>query len=387
MKVDKIEEKQTKSKKNFKFNIRHIYFLVILLIISLHIIKNSVDLWVGILAIVILILFEYVSLVINKNREAKDLKEYIEDLNIITKNTIVNSPIPLLIAETDGQILWKSDKFKNAFDDRISLNKIENLIYDIKEEIEETEDKLDIEKEIVIKGGNYKVYCQYTRGKRRDLKKQKEYVLTLQFIDVTNEESLKKELEEKKIVFGIIQIDNYSEIIDKLSAAEKPRILSEIEKEIYEWAEDLKAVAIKVSTQEFYILFEKEKLEFLKLDKFSILEKIKNIRNDENLVTTISIAIASDGKSLIDTFISTKELMEVVLGRGGDQAGILEDKEYRFFGGRTKEIEKLNEVKARIISKQITDRAKLASNIIIMGHTNIDIDALRFSYRVTSINK
>lgn len=387
MKVDKIEEKQTKSKKNFKFNIRHIYFLVILLIISLHIIKNSVDLWVGILAIVILILFEYVSLVINKNREAKDLKEYIEDLNIITKNTIVNSPIPLLIAETDGQILWKSDKFKNAFDDRISLNKIENLIYDIKEEIEETEDKLDIEKEIVIKGGNYKVYCQYTRGKRRDLKKQKEYVLTLQFIDVTNEESLKKELEEKKIVFGIIQIDNYSEIIDKLSAAEKPRILSEIEKEIYEWAEDLKAVAIKVSTQEFYILFEKEKLEFLKLDKFSILEKIKNIRNDENLVTTISIAIASDGKSLIDTFISTKELMEVVLGRGGDQAGILEDKEYRFFGGRTKEIEKLNEVKARIISKQITDRAKLASNIIIMGHINIDIDALRFSYRVTSINK
>lgn len=387
MKVDKIEEKQTKSKKNFKFNIRHIYFLVILLIISLHIIKNSVDLWVGILAIVILILFEYVSLVINKNREAKDLKEYIEDLNIITKNTIVNSPIPLLIAETDGQILWKSDKFKNAFDDRISLNKIENLIYDIKEEIEETEDKLDIEKEIVIKGGNYKVYCQYTRGKRRDLKKQKEYVLTLQFIDVTNKESLKKELEEKKIVFGIIQIDNYSEIIDKLSAAEKPRILSEIEKEIYEWAEDLKAVAIKVSTQEFYILFEKEKLEFLKLDKFSILEKIKNIRNDENLVTTISIAIASDGKSLIDTFISTKELMEVVLGRGGDQAGILEDKEYRFFGGRTKEIEKLNEVKARIISKQITDRAKLASNIIIMGHTNIDIDALRFSYRVTSINK
>ena len=68
--------------------------------------------------------------------------------------------------------------------------------------------------------------------------------------------------------------------------------------------------------------------------------------------------------------------MDVILGRGGDQAGLKINGEYKFFGGKTKEVEKLNKVKARVVSKQISDKAKISSNVIVMGHSNIDIDAI-----------
>ena len=42
--------------------------------------------------------------------------------------------------------------------------------------------------------------------------------------------------------------------------------------------------------------------------------------------------------------------MDIVLGRGGDQAVVKENGKYTFFGGRTEEVEKRTKVKAfRII--------------------------------------
>ena len=42
--------------------------------------------------------------------------------------------------------------------------------------------------------------------------------------------------------------------------------------------------------------------------------------------------------------------MDVILGRGGDQAVIREDGKYQFFGGKAEEVEKRTKVKARIVA-------------------------------------
>ena len=68
--------------------------------------------------------------------------------------------------------------------------------------------------------------------------------------------------------------------------------------------------------------------------------------------------------------------MDVVLGRGGDQAAIRENGKYDFFGGRAEEVEKRTKVKARIVAHALEELIKENEKVLIMGHTNPDIDAL-----------
>ena len=50
--------------------------------------------------------------------------------------------------------------------------------------------------------------------------------------------------------------------------------------------------------------------------------------------------------------------MDIVLGRGGDQAVIRENEIYKFFGGRAQEVEKRTKVKARIVAHALENLIK-----------------------------
>ena len=52
------------------------------------------------------------------------------------------------------------------------------------------------------------------------------------------------------------------------------------------------------------------------------------------------IAITEDGEGNLEKYKSAKAVIDIALGRGGDQAIIKQDGRYYFFGGRTQELEK-----------------------------------------------
>ncbi len=79
--------------------------------------------------------------------------------------------------------------------------------------------------------------------------------------------------------------------------------------------------------------------------------------------------------------------MDVVLGRGGDQAVIRENDIYKFFGGRTQEVEKRTKVKARVVAHALENLIKDSSKVMIMGHTNPDIDSMGSSVGLYRIAK
>jgi len=68
--------------------------------------------------------------------------------------------------------------------------------------------------------------------------------------------------------------------------------------------------------------------------------------------------------------------LDIVLGRGGDQAVVRENEKYYFFGGRTQELEKRTKVKARIVSHALEELITNAKDVIITGHNNPDIDCM-----------
>ena len=75
-----------------------------------------------ILAVLYIILIA--ATIINNKRRKSELSEQLKDLtfnvNNTAKTTLINSPFPLIIIETNGNIIWRSEKFNNEFKD---LNK------------------------------------------------------------------------------------------------------------------------------------------------------------------------------------------------------------------------------------------------------------------------
>ena len=76
-------------------------------------------------------------------------------------------------------------------------------------------------------------------------KNQKEYMAILYFINETEKIKLQKEYNDSKSCVGIIMIDNYEENMQMLDSEEKAQYIAEIDKAIYEWANETNGILIK----------------------------------------------------------------------------------------------------------------------------------------------
>ena len=136
----------------------------------------------------------------------------------------------------------------------------------------------------------------------------------------------------------------------------------------------------------FVYVFDYKYLEKIKEDKFSILDTIKDISINKVQVT-LSIAISNDGLTNKEKYKTAQAAMDVILGRGGDQATIRENDKYIFFGGRTTEFEKRTKVKARIVAHALEELIKETDQVMIMGHNNPDIDAIGSALGISRLAK
>ena len=144
---------------------------------------------------------------------------------------------------------------------------------------------------------------------------------------------------------------------------------------------------IKTERDTFVYIFDQKYLEEMKEGKFNILDEVKEIKTEDKLPLTLSIAISNEGESNYERYESALVAMDIALGRGGDQAVIRQDEKYSFFGGKAQEVEKRTRVKVRIIAHALEELISEASNVMIMGHSNADVDSLGSSLGLCRLAK
>ena len=357
-----------------------IYLAIILVLLIIMCVENNKLIITSIIVYLAIVGYTYYA---NRKRKS-EISETLQDLTLTVdsaaKTSLINSPFPLIIMETDGNIIWKSSKFNSEFMD-VDINSYMNdLSIELRSDIESREDKKnrDIVRQITIGNRIYKIIGRYVdfKNKDRDKKGKKEYMIILHFIDDTENLKLQKEYKDSKSCVGIIMVDNYEETIRGLDASEKPIVTAEIDKKMYDWASLTNGVLIKSDRDRYVYLFEQRYLETLKEDKFSILDKIKEIDTKEKVQFTLSIAVSNEGLTDKQKYESAQGAMDVVLGRGGDQAVIRENEIYKFFGGRAEEVEKRTKVKARVVAHALENLIKESKKVMIMGHNNPDMDSI-----------
>ena len=354
-----------------------IYLIIIAILLIFICIKNPLYIIPAISIYTLIIIY---TIWVYEKRKG-EVSNYVEELalNVDTaaKNTLINSPFPLIILETNGNVIWRSSKFNQEFAN-VGINKyIDDFAKEIRQEIENNDKKIiSLEREVQVDDKIYKVIGDYVKIKKRDRKKNNQYMTILYFIDITSEKAILNDYINSNTCVGIVMLDNYEEIMQRIPEERKPQVIAEIEKKLFEWATSFGGLMIKKERNTFVLIFKQEDLNMLEEEKFEILDEVKEIEPEDGMPITLSIAISNEGKSNSEKYEAALDAMDIALGRGGDQVVIRGEGKYIFYGGKTQELEKRTKVKARVISHALEELIKNAEKIMIMGHLNADIDSL-----------
>lgn len=366
-----------------------IYLVIILILFILISVFRPILIIPSIILYISILCYTYFA----NNKRKSEISEQLQDLTLTVdsaaKSSLINSPFPLVILETNGNVVWKSSKFVTEFADIDMNNYINDLIIDIKDEIEKSDNKKrkSVIRQIQIGRKTYTVQGEFAKSKKYERKKSPEYMMILYFIDETEKVKLKQENEDQKICVGIIMIDNYEEVTQRVDAEQKTQLMAKVESTIYDWVNETNGILVKTDRDTYVYVFEQKNLEKIKEEKFAILDSIKNLVRKDKIQLTLSIAISNEGDTERDVYKSASAAMDVILGRGGDQAVIRQNGKYLFFGGKVEEVEKRTKVKARIVAHALEELIKENDKIMIMGHTNPDIDAIGSALGIYRIAK
>ncbi len=357
-----------------------IYLAIIAILLVVICVYNPWYIIPSVIIYTLLLIYAYWT----NNKRQEELTEHIKSLTFsldkVAKIALVNSPFPLVIAETNGNLIFRNTKFNQEFANIDINNYLSKILNDVKSEIKNNDKKEKIYDEIKIDKKTYKLYGDYMPLKD-------EYIIIIYFVDNTKLVEMENLFDDKDMYIGLIMIDNYEEIIQRIPDNEKPQLMAEIEKKLYDWASVYKGLILKSERDTFVCIFEKQYIKEIEDKKFDILDTIKELQPSDKMQFTLSIAISNDGTTNLEKYKTAQAALDIVLGRGGDQAVIHEGDKYTFFGGRTQELEKRTKVKARIIAHALEGLIKESSKVFIMGHSNADMDAIGASMGIYRLAK
>ena len=314
------------------------------------------------------------------DRIVKTLNSFMLKLN--TDESILDFPLPALIVNNEGEILWNNQGFDELFRGVNKEKYVESIVKELDENFDDSFSGID--RELSIHDKHYRLLGNLVNVRKRGTTEKN---LMLYFIDRNEYYKLYRAYEEQKDCIGLILVDNYDDVVQGAQDNEKAQLIAAVETCLRDWYEFTGGIFIKLDRNKFLISFERKYLKQIVDNKFEILDNIKNITFSNNLPLTLSIALVLDDATKAEKLHNAFATLDIALGRGGDQAIIKRDSKYEFFGGKSKEVEKRTKVKSRVIAGALQELITESKNVCIMGHRNPDADCLGSALGIYRIAK
>lgn len=350
------------------------YLWIILFLVVIITIINPLVSIPGYVLLIFLVIYNYKSTRIRNREIAKYIETLTFNIDCATKDTLLNFPMPLVLAELDGTAVWYNPSFKGMFDDDNFLNKtISGIVSDLRPEITEG-DCINISKDIEINNRFYTVLGSLVKIDNNNT--EHSIIIMLYFVDNTDLINERQRFEDNKNTVGVIVVDNYDDLMQSLEDSQRPQMMAEIEKSIASWIGHTGGILKKFERDKFLCIFAFKYLKELEEKKFEILETVKEINFGNKIPVTLSIGMGINAPTILENMQNANASIDIALGRGGDHVVIKDGDNFRFFGGRTRELEKRTRVKARVIAYALRGLIDQAPSVLIMGHENADIDCL-----------
>jgi len=353
----------------FQPNVRLYVLLLIAFAVSTFFVGDYNRILAGVQLIALLVLFIY-SRVATRKRTEK-LLNYLESISGSMDLTVRDTPLPLVIFNSEtGEIIWSNDRFFSITDREeplFELN-VSNVVPDFSWDWL-LDGRSECQEAVPVKDRLFWVYGSMVRSKR-------DYVAMTYWVDVTEYTRACDEYLDSRLVFVILTLDNYEELIKGLTEKDRSVLMSNIDEKITAWAGDKGGYLCKYDRDSYFFLFEERHLDGFIKDNFSILSLVHADVGAEGIHATLSIGIGKDGRTPQENYRNANLGIEMALSRGGDQAVVKNRYGFEFFGGHSPQPEKRTKVKSRIMANAFGELLGDASRVFVMGHRIADFDSL-----------
>lgn len=266
--------------------------------------------------------------------------------------------IGLLAIDENGLVLWTNTLFNERQLDLVDTDIFQSFPA-LKELVKLKSDKTV---HLEMKGKSYEV---------RFLSEPRLFV----FKDVTEYDNVVNYSKEQAIALGVVMIDNFNDVASDTD--EVADAVMDVRAIVRDYFRQYKVLLTQVKQDRYFAVCNFNALDQMEKDGFSVMDKVREKQDKEDTPLTLSIGFAHDFPDVGKLYEMTEEAIDTALARGGDQAVVSQyGKELRFFGGKSAAIENTSKVKVRSMVGGLAKLIKDSSAVFIMGHTEMDMDAL-----------
>ncbi|MCD8019080.1 MAG: DHH family phosphoesterase [Clostridiales bacterium] len=343
----------------------------------------------GIYLVAAIVHYEYSERLINNEILAAGFEQ-----SQIQKNLLKQLPVPYVLTDAEGAILWFNDSFAEMVGEKISKKNITQVFSTLYKKMFP---KAGTGKQLCLSldGRKYRVECksvlmnfnavEEVQGVKPEKEEPEEkdetadsqdVLLAFYFFDETQLMDYQEESKSKRMVAGLIYIDNYEEVLENMEEVRQSLLLALVERKVVRYMQSLDAIVKKFEKDKFLFVFEEQNLEKLMETKFSILDEVRMINIGNELSMTLSISVGVNAPTYVETYESARIAMDLALGRGGDQAVVRDGDSISYYGGKTQKVEKSTRVKARVKAHALREIMMTHDKIFIMGHKIPDADCI-----------
>ena len=285
-----------------------------------------------------------------------------------TDNKVLSSyPFPVAVCDENGYITWYSDRFYNeiSLGEITASEKVSKYLEGRKPDSVGDDEAINVS----VNGKYYTVYAvRYISGGKK--------YCGFYYLDNTALRQTEIEYYDSRPYAVLIELDNLDDSRSDFRDSERAEIKSRIEAALDNWSESFDSVLKKISDDRYLVVTEKKNFTRMVEDRFSVLETVRGFEfKGKKTGATLSVGVAS-GDTIKKCEKGARKSLEMALGRGGDQVAIRTKDGYDYIGGVSKSAEKRTKVKSRVVGSALSELIKSSSNVIIMGHSYTDLDAI-----------
>lgn len=294
-----------------------------------------------------------------------------DEPEVVVKNDI---PVPYAVVDSGFDIIGCNEEFLQLMELKCFTD------INVKEKIPEYDEHLN--NQIVRLGERfYRVYSSHAELADGSVAN------SLCFMDVSEIQKLKENLENEKTVVGLIYIDNYDEVIESVDDSAIPMLTAIVDRKLTAMIHEARGILKKTEKDRYFFCITSEALAQLQKNKFEILNEIRMITVGEHIPVTLSIGIGIGEVTLEAAMKSAKAAIDLALGRGGDQALIKNGDKYIFYGGKSGEVSHNARIRARVKADALSELIAESERVYVMGHKIADADCFGAAIGVYRISK
>lgn len=325
-----------------------------------------------------------------RNREISQLFDAIsQSVDQASTYAVQNLPIGIAIVDMESSLCWANSVFRDWVGDIEDDQRLDYIMPNLN--IDKFWGKFGYFFEHIGKR-YYRVVYKYlqTEGSEED------NYLILYFEDITETEQQKLNCLAAMPVFCDIAIDNMEEVGKGMTAVQQATLWTNVNNCLIDALTAHNAFVRSYGNDNYIACLSREALNALKEDNFSFLEQIRSIHTVNRIPVTVSMGIAAfpedivtKGKANFNELADKAHSgLDLALGRGGDQVVVYEeDGSARFYGGKTRSVEKNTRVRARVVSQAIRELIETCDLVLIMGHEREDYDSIGAAIGVARMAK